>query len=94
MTYLDLNMDLTKEDIMLKQAAHEFARDVMRPIAQELDAMSAAETVAAGSPFWIEAPGWMWGTAFWEESLMAWACHWMEKVPFLHPDSTRCMETP
>ncbi|MDJ0855189.1 MAG: acyl-CoA dehydrogenase family protein [Desulfobacterales bacterium] len=52
MHYLDLNIELTKEDIMLKEAAHEFARDVMRPVAQEMDRMTAAETVAPDSPFW------------------------------------------
>lgn len=52
MSYLDLNIELTKEDIMLKEAAHEFARDVMRPVSQELDRMTAAEVVAPGSPFW------------------------------------------
>ncbi len=52
MTYLDLNLNLTKEDIMLKKAAHEFARDVMRPVAAEMDKMTAEEAVAPGSPFW------------------------------------------
>ena len=31
MDYLELDLNLTKEDIMLKNAAREFARDVMRP---------------------------------------------------------------
>ncbi|SMD09875.1 Acyl-CoA dehydrogenase [Desulfocicer vacuolatum DSM 3385] len=52
MNYLELNINLSKEDIMLKKAAHEFARDVMRPVSQEMDRMTAAEAVAPGSPFW------------------------------------------
>ncbi len=52
MDYLELDLNLSKEDLMLKQAAHEFARDVMRPVAAEMDKMSAEEAVAPGSPFW------------------------------------------
>lgn len=52
MEYLELDLNLTKEDRMLKQAAHEFARDVMRPVAAEMDKMSAAAAVAPDSPFW------------------------------------------
>lgn len=52
MSYLELNLNLTKEDRMLKQAAHEFARDVMRPVAAQMDKMSAEEAVAPDSPFW------------------------------------------
>ena len=52
MEFLDLNLDLSKEDLMLKKAAHEFARDVMRPVAQELDRMTADEAVAPDSPLW------------------------------------------
>jgi len=52
MDYLDLDLTLTKEDKMLKKAAHEFARDVMRPISIEMDKMTAEEAVAPDSPFW------------------------------------------
>lgn len=52
MDYLDLDLNLSKEDLMLKKATHEFARDVMRPVAAEMDKMSAEEAVAPGSPFW------------------------------------------
>ncbi len=52
MDYLDLNLDLTKEDIMMKKAAHEFARDVMRPVAKELDRMTPEEAIAPDSPLW------------------------------------------
>ena len=52
MDYLDLNLDLTKEDIALKKAAHEFASKVMRPVSIEMDKMTAEEAIAPGSPFW------------------------------------------
>lgn len=52
MEYLDLYDNLTDEDINLKKAAHQFARDVMRPIARKLDTMTAEEVVAADSPLW------------------------------------------
>ncbi len=52
MDYLDLNLDLTKEDIALKKAAHEFASKVMRPVSIEMDRMTAEEAIAPGSPFW------------------------------------------
>jgi acyl-CoA dehydrogenase len=52
MSYYDLNPNLTDEDLSLKKAAHEFAAEVMRPISRELDAMTAEEAIAEGSPFW------------------------------------------
>jgi alkylation response protein AidB-like acyl-CoA dehydrogenase len=52
MTYLDLDLNLTKEDKRLKQSAHEFAKDIMRPIAKELDEMTPEQVIADGSPFW------------------------------------------
>lgn len=52
MNYLDLDLNLTKEDMRLKQSAHEFARDIMRPIAKELDEMTPEQVVAENSPFW------------------------------------------
>ena len=52
MDYLELNLNLTKEDLMLKKAAHEFARDVMRPVAREMDRMTPEEAIAPDSPFW------------------------------------------
>ena len=52
MRYFDTNMDLTKEDILIKRSAREFAQKVMRPISRELDAMTAEEMVAADSPLW------------------------------------------
>ena len=40
------------EETAIRDAAHEFARDVMRPIGQKLDILSAQDVVAADSPLW------------------------------------------
>lgn len=52
MDYFDINMTLSKEDLLIKKAAREFAQDVMRPAGRELDEMTADEVVAEGSPLW------------------------------------------
>ena len=52
MNYLDLDINLSREDIMLKQNAHEFAKKVMRPVAKELDEMTPEQVIAKDSPFW------------------------------------------
>lgn len=52
MDYLDISLQLTDEDIALRNAAREFAQEVMRPIAKELDLMSPEEVIAEGSPLW------------------------------------------
>lgn len=52
MDFLDLDINLTKEDVMLKKNANEFAKKVMRPIAKELDEMTPEQVIAKGSPFW------------------------------------------
>ncbi len=52
MNYFDLNLQLSEEDIPLKEAAAKFAREVMRPISIQLDQMSAVEAFALESPFW------------------------------------------
>jgi len=52
MEYFDISLQLTDEDIELRNAAHKFAEEVMRPIAKQLDRMSPEEVVAAGSPLW------------------------------------------
>jgi len=72
MPYFDVNLDLSWEDKQLKETVHEFARDVMRPIAKEVDAMTAQEAVAADSPFWDfmrQAYGMGFHTAIFPESL-------------------------
>ncbi len=50
--YFDMNIELTDEDIALREAAHKFAKEVMRPVARELDAMTGEEAIAEGSPMW------------------------------------------
>ena len=52
MDYFDVNLDLTDEDLALKEAAHKFAREVMRPVAKELDQMTPEEAIADDSPLW------------------------------------------
>ena len=52
MDYLDLDLDLTDEDIALRKSAHRFAKEVMRPIAKELDEMTPEQVIAKDSPFW------------------------------------------
>jgi alkylation response protein AidB-like acyl-CoA dehydrogenase len=50
--YIELNKNLTDEQKALRVRAHEFARDVMRPAAVELDKMTPEQTIAEGSPMW------------------------------------------
>lgn len=52
MRYFDTNMNLSKEDILIRRSAREFAQDVMRPVSRELDAMTAEQVVAPDSPLW------------------------------------------
>ena len=52
MSYLELNMDLTGEQIMLRDSVRKFAVEVMRPTAMQLDAMTPEEVIAPGSPLW------------------------------------------
>ena len=52
MPYFDLDLDLTWEDKEIKSQAHKFAKEVMRPIAREVDRMSAEKAVAKESPLW------------------------------------------
>lgn len=47
--YPDLNKDLTDEQKMLKDRLHEFAAQVLRPAAWELDKMSPDHVIAPGS---------------------------------------------
>jgi alkylation response protein AidB-like acyl-CoA dehydrogenase len=52
MKYFDINLNLSEDDIALKEAARQFAEEVMRPVAKQLDRMSAEEAVAPDSPLW------------------------------------------
>lgn len=52
MNYFELNMDLSEAEIVLKTNANRFAREVMRPVAKQLDQMTPEEAIAPESPFW------------------------------------------
>ena len=52
MKYFDMNLDLSDDDIALKEAARQFAEKEMRPVAKLLDQMSAEEGIAEDSPLW------------------------------------------
>lgn len=52
MDFLELDLNLTEEDMALKRAAHRFAKEVMRPIAKKLDDMTPEQVIAPESPFW------------------------------------------
>ena len=52
MRYFDTNTNLSKEDILIRRSAREFAEKVMRPVSRELDAMTAEQMVAPDSPLW------------------------------------------
>ncbi len=52
MDYFDANLDLTDEDIALKEAANKFAKEVMRPTAKALDELTPEGVIADGSPLW------------------------------------------
>lgn len=52
MDYFDLNMNLTSEDIALREAASKFARQVMRPVSVQIDQMTPDEAFAPQSPYW------------------------------------------
>ncbi|MCB1695829.1 MAG: acyl-CoA dehydrogenase family protein [Halioglobus sp.] len=43
---------LSEEETAIQGIAHQFARNVLRPIGEELDKMTAEEVCAPGSPFW------------------------------------------
>jgi len=43
---------LTEEETAIQGVVHQFAKNVLRPIGQELDKMSAADVIAPGSPYW------------------------------------------
>ncbi|NLA11583.1 MAG: acyl-CoA/acyl-ACP dehydrogenase [Firmicutes bacterium] len=45
MDYLDLNLDLDADQIALKRSVRQFAREVLRPAARELDRLTAEEVL-------------------------------------------------
>ncbi len=52
MDYLDLELELTEDDLAVKRAAQKFVEKIIRPIARELDTMTAEQVIAKGSPLW------------------------------------------
>jgi acyl-CoA dehydrogenase len=52
MDYLDLDLNLTGEDLLMKEVAHKFAESVMRPISKQLDGMLSEQVIAEGSPLY------------------------------------------
>ncbi len=53
MAFLDLNPNLTSEQIALREEVHKFAAEVMRPAADKLDKMpDPAAVIAKGSVLW------------------------------------------
>ena len=50
MYYFELDQNLTKEANLIKNTIHEFARDLMRPIAKQLDEMTPQEVIAEDVP--------------------------------------------
>lgn len=50
MPAIDLNFELTPDQIRLREETHRFAAEVMRPAAMELDAVAPNEVIAANSP--------------------------------------------
>ena len=43
---------LSEEESAIQSTVHRFARDVVRPIGQQLDRMAPEEVIAPASPFW------------------------------------------
>ncbi len=52
MSDFDLDFGLTEEMLAIRESCHRYAEEVMRPIAERLDKMTAEEVIADGSPLW------------------------------------------
>lgn len=52
MPFTDLDIDVTETEQAVRETAHRFAIEVMRPAGRELDQMSPEEVIAANSIFW------------------------------------------
>ncbi len=52
MTYNDLNIDLTDEQITLKKETHKFAKEVLRPASIELDKLADPDEVIKSPVYW------------------------------------------
>ena len=51
-TYTDLNIDLTPEQISIKEETHRFSKEVLRPASLELDKLEDPEEVIKSPLFW------------------------------------------
>ncbi len=52
MAYLDLELDISDEQLMLRDTVQKFAREVMRPVSTNLDSLPPEEVTAPDSEFW------------------------------------------
>jgi|SRR5271157_2382056 len=52
MDFLEMDLNLTEDDIALRKAANKFATEVMRPVAKQLDEMTPEQVIAEDSPLW------------------------------------------
>jgi alkylation response protein AidB-like acyl-CoA dehydrogenase len=50
--YLELNRDLNRAQVALKEQAHRFAKEVLRPVSMELDKLPPQEVTREGSALW------------------------------------------
>ena len=50
MNAIDVNFDLTPDQVRLREETHRFALEVLRPAAMELDAMKPEDVIAPSSP--------------------------------------------
>jgi alkylation response protein AidB-like acyl-CoA dehydrogenase len=56
--YDELEAELTKDQEALREQAHRFAVEVLRPASLALDAMDPEEVIAEGSPYWNVVRSW------------------------------------
>ncbi len=52
MSYKDLNLNLTDDEIAIKNSVHQFALEVLRPASIKLDKLSPEDVIKKGSLFW------------------------------------------
>ena len=52
MTYFDINRDLGWEEKAIRDSAHQFAVEVLRPASVAIDKMTAEEAISQRSPLW------------------------------------------
>ena len=50
--YTDLNIELTDEQIAIKEETHKFAKEVLRPASLELDKISDPDEMANSKLYW------------------------------------------